>query len=399
MSKKTIIAIIATMFMLVGCNGGGSKKTVKTGTAKYYAHSAVSNVEYTCSSFHGVTDSNGSFTFEMDRGCEFFLGKMKLRTVHPDQLTAGSVHETDNTIIRILQAIDKDNNPNNGIAVNVEIIAALEKEGINKLPTSEVEMDVIMAIISANGGEEVSAEQAQDITPVDVDVDLEPQNTNKPPIVDIIPKKIYPKCSIREGVPKTTTSLVVHLTCRGGNQKITSSVVDIDGKRRKRVKVSGYNINDYVGWKNLTPNTDYKVNFIVKAGGKKIIVKPRIITTNDDYIDGGDDEIVVPPKIEFTEELIQENLKNTFTYTDVFYPAYNGSLSTVEVTFLSTTSATLKHSAEGQYSVPIKIVNGILEITWSQGDLKVSLNKETPESWDTTMTREGVTKEVIWRKK
>lgn len=172
MTRKIITTsvIMGAMFTLIGCGGGSSDTMDSVGTnpasvattgTGYYIDSAVSGVNYTCGSQEGITGADGSFTFEVGSSCTFYLGDMELRGVDTGLLVDGeNVYETDVGIARILQSLDSDGNPDNGITIEAATVQALAGEGITSLPTSEADMDEMLAVIAANGGTEVSEEDA-----------------------------------------------------------------------------------------------------------------------------------------------------------------------------------------------------------------------------------------------
>ena len=155
MTRKIISGVMVTgaAFALLGCGGGGSDdpQEAATGTA-YYIDSAVAGVNYRCGSQEGITGEYGEFTFEVGQSCTFYLGDMELRGVDAGVLVDGeSVYETDVEIARILQSLDSDGNPDNGITIDEDIIAALAEEGITSLPTTEADMDEMLQVIEDNG--------------------------------------------------------------------------------------------------------------------------------------------------------------------------------------------------------------------------------------------------------
>jgi len=168
MTKKIIATsvVVGAMLTLTGCGGSndtldnGATNPVATGTA-FYIDSAVSGVNYKCGSQEGITGADGSFTFEVGGGCTFYLGDMKLRGVDAGLMVNGkNVYETDVKIARILQSLDSDGNPANGITIEADTVKALADAGITKLPDTVAEMDEVLAVIAANGGTEVSEADA-----------------------------------------------------------------------------------------------------------------------------------------------------------------------------------------------------------------------------------------------
>lgn len=171
MKNRVLLGTFALLAMLSmsGCGGGNDDvnneannngSSVSTGTA-FYIDAAVGGVNYKCGSQEGITGVDGAFTFEVGGSCTFYLGDMKLRDVDAGLLVDGkNVYETDVKIGRILQSLDLDGNLDNGITIAANTVQALANAGITSLPTSEVEMNEILAVIVANGGTEVSEEDA-----------------------------------------------------------------------------------------------------------------------------------------------------------------------------------------------------------------------------------------------
>jgi len=129
MKTNTILewlVLPASTFVLIGCGGGGGgSASVATGQA-FYVDSAVQGVDYNCGSQVGVTGSKGEFTFEVGQSCTFSLDTITLRDVAADQLENGKeIQETNMEIARVLQSLDSDHNPENGIVIDSNIIKKL----------------------------------------------------------------------------------------------------------------------------------------------------------------------------------------------------------------------------------------------------------------------------------
>ncbi len=171
MIKKNMATSVAisTMLLIAGCGGGSSDSgdssgsggdVAATGTA-YYVDSAVSGINYICGAEAGITGADGAFTFETGSNCTFYLGDMELRGVDAGLLVNGeNVYETDVEIARILQSLDSDGNPDNGITISEDAVAALAEAGITSLPTTEAQMDEMLQVIDDNGGTNVNEEDA-----------------------------------------------------------------------------------------------------------------------------------------------------------------------------------------------------------------------------------------------
>ena len=152
MKKKIVLSSIATVAVLslVGCGGGSSDTTVATGKS-FYLDSAVSGINYKCGTQEGITDAEGAFTFDVGSSCTFYLGDIQLRDIAADVLKDGeSIVEDDAKIAQLLQTLDKDGDPTNGITVSPEVVdamsTALNANGANgTLPDTEEELNALSA--------------------------------------------------------------------------------------------------------------------------------------------------------------------------------------------------------------------------------------------------------------
>jgi hypothetical protein len=137
MKKITLVnsAVVASMILgLSGCGGGGGSSTASTPTndksvgTGYYIDKAVSGVIFKCGSQTGTTDKDGKFTFEKGKECSFEVAGIPLRTVPSDKLTDGVKVVEDNTnVARLLQSIDNDGDPDNGIQITDEVVKVLQE--------------------------------------------------------------------------------------------------------------------------------------------------------------------------------------------------------------------------------------------------------------------------------
>lgn len=166
MFKKTMLAVsVGLVFSMSGCGGGGSSdstpQAIVTGTG-YYVDSAVNGVKTKCGAKEGTTGADGKFTFEVGKGCTFFLGDIKLRDIDKDILKDGvTVYETNKYTTQVLQSLDSDGNPTNGITISDEFVTALKTANITTLPTNEAETTAMLAVIDTAGGTIVTQTDAQ----------------------------------------------------------------------------------------------------------------------------------------------------------------------------------------------------------------------------------------------
>jgi hypothetical protein len=121
--KFTVASLVLST--LTACGGGGSSAPVtKTG---YFIDSAVAGLEYTSGSTTGITGADGSFQYEEGQPVSFKIGSMNLGSVtvknsriFPVDLVSGAADETDTKVslmAQILQTLDSDGNPSNGITI------------------------------------------------------------------------------------------------------------------------------------------------------------------------------------------------------------------------------------------------------------------------------------------
>ena len=133
-TKKLLISSAVTALILMGCGGGGSSSSATTG---YFVDSAVANADYDCTadgSYNKRTGPNGSFICTNMSQVRFRIGKLVLGDIHalhsdkhvfPQDLV-GVARDTgvnDARVVamaQLLQSLDSDGNPENGIVLSEE---------------------------------------------------------------------------------------------------------------------------------------------------------------------------------------------------------------------------------------------------------------------------------------
>jgi hypothetical protein len=165
MKKVFLSSVLASSILLfTACGNGGSTTASNTSTG-YYVDSAVSGVEYICGNQKGITADDGSFKFEKGKDCTFKLGDIKLRDVKAENLVDNvKILEDCIEVAQMLQTLDTDGNPDNGITIKSEVITAMKMAGIHTLPKNDDEVgkmfDVIKSV-SGYKGEFTSKAEAQ----------------------------------------------------------------------------------------------------------------------------------------------------------------------------------------------------------------------------------------------
>lgn len=135
--RQTLTALSAASLLLLSACGGGGSSPAQTATG-YFIDSAVSGLTYTSGAQSGVTGTDGSFTYEVGQPITFKLGNIVLGTVTVDKnkrifpvdLVSGASDETHpkvSLMARLLQALDSDGNPSNGITIDDTTRAAMTK--------------------------------------------------------------------------------------------------------------------------------------------------------------------------------------------------------------------------------------------------------------------------------
>ena len=118
--------------MLISCGGG---RELYTGI---FSDSPVAGLSYATPTVHGVTDEDGVFTYRENETVVFSIGKLALPVVAASELItpldmAFSQDVTDPDVIniaRLLQSLDEDSDPENGISIPADAAAAFTEATI-----------------------------------------------------------------------------------------------------------------------------------------------------------------------------------------------------------------------------------------------------------------------------
>ncbi len=108
--------------MGMGCDGGGSGGPV----IGRFLDSPVQGLSYETPTQSGTTDAWGYFYYEPDQTIRFFIGELEIgrgmadSIMTPMDISADPLDETDPAVVnrcRLLQSLDTDGDPENGIAI------------------------------------------------------------------------------------------------------------------------------------------------------------------------------------------------------------------------------------------------------------------------------------------
>jgi hypothetical protein len=124
---STALAVLLSM-SFSACSDSSSGSSAPASVA-YYLDSAVGGVDYnTSGGYSSVTGSDGSFRFNSGESVNIKIGDIVLRSIASDNLSNGKkVIENDDAVITLLQSIDEDGDPTNGITINAQIREAVKE--------------------------------------------------------------------------------------------------------------------------------------------------------------------------------------------------------------------------------------------------------------------------------
>ncbi|WP_337079358.1 hypothetical protein [Aeromonas dhakensis] len=116
-----------------GNNGGGTDTGSKPLHTAVFMDSVVGGLDYRCNDYTGVTNAKGEFLFDDRDTCEFALGNQLLGAVTlkagnslvTPYTLAGDDKEKAIRIAALLQTLDSDSNPENGITLDKAQVAQL----------------------------------------------------------------------------------------------------------------------------------------------------------------------------------------------------------------------------------------------------------------------------------
>ncbi len=125
------ITLSVAASLIIGCGGGddnsSSDTNSTTASEAFYIDSAIVGVDYKCGAQSGVTANDGKFKFVQGADCKFSLAGINLREVSKDDLSEGKKIVEDNVeVAQLLQSLDIDGNPDNGINITKEVVEALK---------------------------------------------------------------------------------------------------------------------------------------------------------------------------------------------------------------------------------------------------------------------------------
>jgi hypothetical protein len=153
--------ILSSVVLLANCGGGGSDSpSTPTGV---FIDSPVINIGYRTATQNGDTNSRGEFKYLAGETVTFFIGDLEFPPVlAAEVVTPLDMADTDDVahhmvinIIRLLQSLDKDGDPDNGI--NITQTAKDNAVFLNfDLSVEGFEAQIGIDLFIANGGQDTA---------------------------------------------------------------------------------------------------------------------------------------------------------------------------------------------------------------------------------------------------
>ena len=166
MNRRIMTAAVS--LVLAGCGGGGGGGGGGTSLVGTLVDAPVSGVEFESASGTGITDANGKFTYRDGETVSFRIGALLLgsakpqdRKVSPLELV-GTRDLNDARVVRMLrtlQSLDSDGNPENGIQIAEAVRLTLAGQDMVDLSSSRTTDTQVTGLI---GEYKVSENEATD---------------------------------------------------------------------------------------------------------------------------------------------------------------------------------------------------------------------------------------------
>lgn len=163
MNKKASLASIPLITLLTACGGGGSSEgepePKAAPQAGVFLDSPVINIGYRTETLSGETNSQGEYQYLAGESVTFFIGDLEFpATQAKGVLTpldlANAQEVTDIKVVnmvRLLQTLDKDGNPDNGISISDAAKAAATQVDFS---SQNFESLASVTNLIANGGQD-----------------------------------------------------------------------------------------------------------------------------------------------------------------------------------------------------------------------------------------------------
>jgi hypothetical protein len=160
-NAANLISLSTLSLALVACGGGGSgSDTSNTSLTGTFIDNFVSGINYQTDTLSGTTNSTGEFQYLAGESVIFSIGDINLpsvpagTTITPTDMVSNgtTTNSTVLNIARLLQSLDEDGNPSNGIQISTTAHTAAT--GITNIDFSSANFESNAEIINlvANSG-------------------------------------------------------------------------------------------------------------------------------------------------------------------------------------------------------------------------------------------------------
>jgi len=155
---------------LASCGGGGGGNSADSALTGTFVDSPVINIGYRTATQNGNTNSRGEFRYLAGERVTFFIGDLEFPAVLGDAvITPLDMAGTDNpfepmviNIIRLLQTLDKDSDPSNGITITD--VAKTNAIAIDfDLSIDDFELSIFLGIDFINAGQDTLVTELFDV--------------------------------------------------------------------------------------------------------------------------------------------------------------------------------------------------------------------------------------------
>jgi len=158
-TRSLVVSYITVL--LSACGGDGGNSTTDTKQTGVFFDSPVENISYRTNTLEGVTNSFGEYEYIEGETVTFFIGDIEF----PSTLAVGIItplelagtEDISNSqvvnILRLLQSLDKDNNPSNGITIT-DAAKSLATEIDFTMSETEFESSFAIVNLIANAGQD-----------------------------------------------------------------------------------------------------------------------------------------------------------------------------------------------------------------------------------------------------
>ncbi len=167
--KLALAAAVSSVVGLAGCggsSGGGSTPTTADSTAEtgVFVDSPVGNIGYRTATKEGVTNASGEYEYEAGEEVTFFIGDLKFPPVPAAGVVtpldiAGTTDTSNDTVVniaRLLQTLDTDGDPSNGITISDTAKNSATQVDFG-IPAADFENSSAVVTLIQNGGQDTTA--------------------------------------------------------------------------------------------------------------------------------------------------------------------------------------------------------------------------------------------------